>query len=853
MSSGGVKAKNLEEIGPITHGIVAKTHTPIYRMHRYFAKRPHNVFRYLIEHYSNPTDTILDPFCGGGVTVVEGLRLGRKVIGVDFNPVATFLTRMEVTPVPVEKLKKAFDTIRISIEKEILEMYHSKCPKCNRSATGEWFEWSCVCPCPECKKEVVIAEAKKVEPGKPGVYACPYCGDGEILYTKGDRDRDVIVRIKISCSNCGTSIEKTPDNVDIEHSRRIESSFEDAVKERGLWFPDDQMPMDFDLRRPYNRMFGSFSEFFTKRNLLALSILYGEVIKVKDKTTRLHLLLTFSSTLDYSSRISRVVQGAGREITTATYWVGARPAENNVWRSFEKRFKALIRGKEYAWTEIGDKFKEAKTFQDLRNEKTCLILTQSSTDLGQVDDGSVDTVITDPPYGGNVMYSELSDFWVVWLKNELGIEGLIDNREEAIKSKVQKKGDDEYRNLLFKVMKECHRVLKPNRWLVMTFHNKEIAVWNALLIAAHDAGFVLPEENGVIYQPPIRAYTTTLHQKRGGAMLGDFILSFKRSDKPPVELKIEKKDIEDKIANQVRKVIRYHGGASINKIYMQLMPFLTNEGLLHKMAQKDLEPFLKRHFTKKRELWFLREDVDKEGNVRLFDVIPAEQRIEQLIRSILKEKKKATIDEIYEGLYTNLTNGMTPDTEDIMIVLNRIARRTTTESKKREVWELDTQTTIFAFPKKLEGVSEDNLHDQIISRLATLGLEKGHEVHIGKTEQRKNESFKEISIPMADDVQFGISKEALNIIREIDLLWLKKNTIVSAFEVEKSSTIDSGINRFRNLLVTTPNLTVDMFIVAPDSREREAIRKINSPANKKEGIDRKVRLMRFSEIVGDQT
>ncbi len=59
-------------------------------MHRYFARRPWSVFRELIAHYSNPGSIILDPFCGGGVTVVEGLRLGRKVIGVDINPLATF-------------------------------------------------------------------------------------------------------------------------------------------------------------------------------------------------------------------------------------------------------------------------------------------------------------------------------------------------------------------------------------------------------------------------------------------------------------------------------------------------------------------------------------------------------------------------------------------------------------------------------------------------------------------------------------------------------------------------------------------------------------------------------------------
>ncbi len=73
--------------------IKAKTHTPPYMIHRYFARRPWNVFKQLIELYSNENDIILDPFCGGGVTVYEGLKLSRKVIGFDLNPLSIFIVK----------------------------------------------------------------------------------------------------------------------------------------------------------------------------------------------------------------------------------------------------------------------------------------------------------------------------------------------------------------------------------------------------------------------------------------------------------------------------------------------------------------------------------------------------------------------------------------------------------------------------------------------------------------------------------------------------------------------------------------------------------------------------------------
>ena len=106
-------------VSPISIPVVAKGHPPIYRMHRYFARRPYNVFEGIIKHYSNPGDIILDPFCGGGVTVVEGLRAKRKVIGIDINPMATFITRMEITSTPLNDLEIAKEQISEAVREKI--------------------------------------------------------------------------------------------------------------------------------------------------------------------------------------------------------------------------------------------------------------------------------------------------------------------------------------------------------------------------------------------------------------------------------------------------------------------------------------------------------------------------------------------------------------------------------------------------------------------------------------------------------------------------------------------------------------------------------------------------------------
>lgn len=838
------------EIRPITHSVIAKSHTPVYKMHRYFARRPHNVFDYLIEHYSLKDEIILDPFCGGGVTVFEGLRFDRKVIGIDFNPMATFITRMQATSIDLYGFKDEFKIIEKSFKEEIEELYLTKCTKCNKLTPAEWYEWSRVGKCPSCGKDAILAEGEKVT---FGTYLCPHCKSAKIKTADCDKEKATIVRIKFKCKHCGLSNIKKPDKKDYKKIREINDNFANLIKKKKLTYPKDKMPSDFDLRRPYNAMFNYFYDFFTKRNLYALSLLYDYILKIDKRKICEMFFLVFSSTLDYSSKMSRVVQGAGREATTPTYWVGALPAENNVWFSFEKRFKAAFKGKKYSNEEIGLRIKETKNFDNIKNSKdNCMILNQSSTNLKQLDDNSIDAIITDPPYGGNIMYSELSNFWAIWLKDVIKIDNLIDNKYEAIKNKQQNKKDDEYRELLYGILKECHRVLKQNRWLVMTFHNKELTVWNSLLLAAHDAGFALPEKNGVIYQPPIKAYVTTLHQKRSGAMLGDFILSFKKLETMPAEKLIDEKEIDLKIKDQVQEVIRYRGGANISTIYMQLMPFLTNEGLLHKVGQKDLEPYLKKHFEKRRDKWYLREHFDEKGKIKLLDFVPLEKRMEDLIRSILKDKKKATIDEIYENLYVNLVNGMTPETEEIMQVLHRIAQKTKTEKKDRDYWQLKAQTSLLEFPSfetEIGETTDDNLHNLVIKKIAQLGLDKNYDIHIGEKEQYLEEKFKKISIPMADNIRFGLTPEGLAIIKQIDILWIKNNVIVSAFEVEKSTTINSGIDRFRNLFVELPNLHINARIVIPDKRTKEAERKINSPANKKSGISNKISIMLFSDIL----
>ncbi|MBQ9209517.1 MAG: site-specific DNA-methyltransferase [Oscillospiraceae bacterium] len=142
----------------------------------------------------------------------------------------------------------------------------------------------------------------------------------------------------------------------------------------------------------------------------------------------------------------------------------------------ERNIITLVRGKV---KDILPVFTMEKSFGD------AIVTTGSSTDLSVIPDNCIDYIFVDPPFGDNLMYSELSFIWEAWLKV------ITNNEPEAIMNKAQNKGVIEYQQLFKKCFSEFYRCLKPGRWITVEFHNSKNSVWMAINEAIQSAGFVV--------------------------------------------------------------------------------------------------------------------------------------------------------------------------------------------------------------------------------------------------------------------------------------------------------------------------------------------------------------------------
>jgi len=578
--------KNLDKIQPIQKQILAKPHRPVYRMHRYFARRPYSVFSELVDHYTNENDLILDPFCGGGVTLVEGILLKRRVIGFDLNPLASFITKMELETVDLEKLEKIKEEIENKFQMYNKKFFSTLCRKCKKKTLSDWFEYSPNLKCNSCLGEFnLISSTKK----GPGTWICPHCSE----QIKFSPTSETVYEMKSICYTC-THCKNHEVASALESDKILVSKTKKLFKKEFLKLniPDAKIP-DCNMQREsalHKKNILYFNQFFTERHLVLLSYLKKIILEYPDLQE--WLLLTFSATLRYTNKMVTRNQKWRKdrplEWAKPGFWMPSVYLEANVWEEFSRRLNAVILGKKDYQSKLTEKIENYLNPKLLTTSlKLGYHISSRSSTKQPLENNSIDCVITDPPYGSYVHYADLSNFWASWLPEIQGMGKLINDAEEAVIARKKFPGSKDihhYQQILEKCFKECFRVLKPGRFMVLTFNNREPRAWASLLISISKSGFEFPE-NGVMFQDGVSAYKHTSQSRRNGSVIGDFIFSFKKpiSKKKIITKKTNNRKInyDDLLIKTTTKILTKNSPMNPNElmknIYEEIIPYFLEQ------------------------------------------------------------------------------------------------------------------------------------------------------------------------------------------------------------------------------------------------------------------------------------
>lgn len=642
---------------------------PVYSLHKWWARRPGALFRAIILRASEPDKSlftkeydlsgdsnyfkdhnldniiILDPFMGGGTTLVEANRLGAKVIGCDLNPVAFWIVRETLKSVDLRKLDNYFKQLQQTAGEKIKSLYQTTCPQCHTCSEVLYAFWVRYANCLFCDKTIHLFKRTLLNKGlsrnKPisqtnpatvfcpkcfilndwtgeddcqcqscghnfdpnngtynqGVYNCSQCGKDKISLIKtlqtGQQLQERLIALEYWCPTCQSRLYKSPDEADMAKIHRIEETVQTLNDE--LIFPQQKISDGDSSIRWQRHNYKYYKDVFNARQILAFNYLIDGIRQIPEKEYQNVFYTVLSNSLEYNNmmtpynyphrKLHHLFNYHAMPLTTT-------PVENAVWGvgkegagTFTNCYRRYVRAKEYNQQPF-DKFKNiynsvqtswskneeiaanfVSSFQELaQTPRGAMLLSGDSAHLPEIPDKSVDFVITDPPYFDSIHYSELSNFFYVWLRMMVNHPYFkaehVPTKHEAIVNANLNKGEKEYTDLLLSVFKECARVLKNEGQLIFTFHHREWRAWWTVLTAIVESGFRVAD-----YFPVMSEYKVNPHIRNKQALDMDLVLVCQKITPYSDTLTLNSPEILERATKNLTK-ISYN---SDNKLFLHFM------------------------------------------------------------------------------------------------------------------------------------------------------------------------------------------------------------------------------------------------------------------------------------------
>lgn len=643
---------------------------PIYNAHAYHTKVPHKAIMRYILHYTKPGDVVFDGFCGTGMTgvaaqlcgdrsTVESLgyrvdpngkilakddsrgdsdwrafsELGiRHAVMNDLSPAATLIADNYNNPINLEVFQTEAAEILASVEAEYSWMYqtlHQASPEqiaaatnliqenghCDLKSIGSvgriaYTVWSDVFSCPDCTGEIVFWDVAVDQTASEvrEEFTCPHCSaklskrmldrvwtstfDGK-LGRQIEQVRQVPVLFNYRIGRKG--YDKKPDLADIALLERIERT------NIPYWYPTEELMAGDKMGEPIRAGITHAHHFHTKRDLAVIS----SFLSRSEEATSMRLLkICITSLLIYASKASRWRLENKSGPLSGTWYISSTVMPLDALTILPNRIKRLAQAK--------------ASLPSLRSGDVA-IGCMSTTTLGGVPDDSLDYVFLDPPFGANLMYSELNYLWEAWLRVKTSIE------KEAIENRTQKKSLNEYRKLMALCFKETFRALKPGRWMTVEFSNTQASVWNSIQNALQEAGFVVANVSALDKkQGSFKAVNTTTAVKQ------DLVISAYKPNGGLEERFAKNSGTEDSVWDFVRTHLRYLPTVKMKAeriefiaerdpriIFDRTIAWFIRHNFQVPLSSQEFQAGLSQRFAERDGMVFLPEQVSEYDRIRM--------------------------------------------------------------------------------------------------------------------------------------------------------------------------------------------------------------------------------------------
>ncbi|MBI1799723.1 MAG: DUF1156 domain-containing protein [Candidatus Eisenbacteria bacterium] len=518
--------------------------------------------------------TVIDPMAGGGSIPLEAARLGFHVLANEYNPVACSVLEATVDypfrhgPALAVKARKWAATWGTRVEERLARFY----PR-HKLAKVHAYIFVRTVPCPDTGHETPLVPdwhllKPKTEHGQ--VVAEPVVdkakgtwtvrireigtragqlreippptyddGKGVSLFTGRQIPSDYI-KAKAQAGEMGSALYavavktpqglrfQPPEAMDLKALREAEKELE---RQRAGWekaniIPTEMYPQVSSDERP--RLYGmpGWADMFSPRQLMCFGVLVEELRALRKEIVK-------AEGTDVGEAVVHLLAFAldkfGNHNALSASWDSTTNGIRSVFDRHDFAFKATPAemapcnsgsGLEWATDNVLGAYQKISELPRAASAVSVEISLGTATGLPQLADGSITAVVVDPPYADNVQYSELADFFYVWLKRTQGHRRpewfstyLCEHDQEAVVNvsrhregdgKPGRKGARDgsakeakikahafYQNLMTETFRECHRILRDEGALTVMFTHKKQEAWEALFASLIRAGFTI--------------------------------------------------------------------------------------------------------------------------------------------------------------------------------------------------------------------------------------------------------------------------------------------------------------------------------------------------------------------------